>query len=607
MTRIAVIDQDSCKPKKCNYECISICPINKSKKGIAIEADIPSRSKPVIYEDICIGCGLCIKVCPFDAISIVNLPEELEEEAVHRYSVNGFKLYGLPIPKAGQVVGIIGKNGTGKTTAIKILAGELKPNLGNLEKEVDYDDIIKMFRGSELQTYFQKLANKKIRAAHKIQYIDLVPRHIKGSVKELLKKADERNNSIELAKELNLDKIFDRDVKNLSGGELQKLVIAATLSKDADIYIFDEPSSYLDIKERIKVSKIIMNEAKNNKYFIVVEHDLAVLDYLSNYVHIMYGEPGVYGITSKPYGVRVGINNFLDGYLPSENMRIRKDPIQFRRLSAESLNLSSEANKNSYKYLEWTNVSIARGSFVLNSEQGYVMNGEVIGIVGPNAIGKTTFIKFLAGELQPEGGNIISYKELKISYKPQYVGPEMFPENATVEEILRSANPESVIPNSWLYLELIQKLNLNKMFDRQARSLSGGEMQKVAIASSLSSNADIYLLDEPSAHLDVEERLAVAKIIRRLTEMRKVVAFVAEHDIIILDFISDRIMVFDGEPGIKGNAKTPKDTKKAMNDLLSELNITIRRDEDSGRPRINKEGAYLDRLQKSKNEYYATA
>ncbi|MGC8566188.1 MAG: ATP-binding cassette domain-containing protein, partial [Caldisphaera sp.] len=215
MTRIAVIDQDSCKPKKCNYECISICPINKSKKGIAIEADIPSRSKPVIYEDICIGCGLCIKVCPFDAISIVNLPEELEEEAVHRYSVNGFKLYGLPIPKAGQVVGIIGKNGTGKTTAIKILAGELKPNLGNLEKEVDYDDIIKMFRGSELQTYFQKLANKKIRAAHKIQYIDLVPRHIKGSVKELLKKADERNNSIELAKELNLDKIFDRDVKNL--------------------------------------------------------------------------------------------------------------------------------------------------------------------------------------------------------------------------------------------------------------------------------------------------------------------------------------------------------------------------------------------------------
>ncbi|MDP8003358.1 MAG: ribosome biogenesis/translation initiation ATPase RLI, partial [Caldisphaera sp.] len=317
MTRIAVIDQDSCKPKKCNYECISICPINKSKKGIAIEADIPSRSKPVIYEDICIGCGLCIKVCPFDAISIVNLPEELEEEAVHRYSVNGFKLYGLPIPKAGQVVGIIGKNGTGKTTAIKILAGELKPNLGNLEKEVDYDDIIKMFRGSELQTYFQKLANKKIRAAHKIQYIDLVPRHIKGSVKELLKKADERNNSIELAKELNLDKIFDRDVKNLSGGELQKLVIAATLSKDADIYIFDEPSSYLDIKERIKVSKIIMNEAKNNKYFIVVEHDLAVLDYLSNYVHIMYGEPGVYGITSKPYGVRVGINNFLDGYLPS--------------------------------------------------------------------------------------------------------------------------------------------------------------------------------------------------------------------------------------------------------------------------------------------------
>jgi ATP-binding cassette subfamily E protein 1 len=603
MTRIAVIDDDSCKPKKCNYECISVCPINKSKKGVAIEADTSSRGKPIIYEDVCIGCGLCIKVCPFEAISIVNLPEELEEESVHRYGVNGFKLYGLPIPKNGQVVGILGKNGTGKTTAIKILAGELKPNLGILDKEVSYDEIIRRFRGSELQTYFQKIVNKKIRAAHKIQYIDLVPRHIKGDVKTLLQKADERGTALELGKQLGLDKIFDRDVRNLSGGELQKLLIAATLSKDADIYIFDEPSSYLDIKERINVSKIIMNEAKRNKYFIIVEHDLAVLDYLSDYIHIIYGDPGVYGVVSKPYGVRVGINNYLDGYLPSENMRIRKDPIQFRKLASESI---VNTDNKTYKYLEWDNVNIVRGSFKLDVEAGYVMNGEVVGVVGPNAIGKTTFIKFLAGELKPENGNIITYRELKISYKPQYIGPEMFPEGLRVEDVLKLANPESIIPNSWLYLELIQKLNLNKMFDREARSLSGGEMQKLAIAATLSSNADLYLLDEPSAHLDVEERLAIGKIIRRLTEIRKVTAFVAEHDIIILDFISDRIIVFNGEPGIHGHADAPKETKKAMNKLLSELKITIRRDAESGRPRINKEGAYLDRLQKTKGEYYAT-
>ncbi|MCE4624161.1 MAG: ribosome biogenesis/translation initiation ATPase RLI [Caldisphaeraceae archaeon] len=605
MTRVAVIDDKSCKPKKCNYECISVCPINKSKRGIAIDADRSAKAKPIIYEDVCIGCNLCVKACPFGAISIINLPEDLEKNVTHRYGKNGFKLYGLPIPKPGHVIGILGKNGTGKTTAIRILAGEIIPNLGNVEEEVEYDDIIRRFRGSELQAYFQRLANKSVRVAHKIQYIDLVPRHIKGSVRELLKKADEKGNSLELAKRLGLDKVFDRNVKDLSGGEIQKLVIAATLSKEADVYIFDEPSSYLDIRERVNASKLIMDEVKNDKYFLVVEHDLALLDYLSNYIHIMYGEPGVYGITSKPYGVRAGINNFLDGYLPSENMLIRKEPIQFKRiLLQQAKGIGDDKN---YKYLEWSHARISRGSFQLEVEDGYAMNGEVIGIVGPNAIGKSTFISFLAGALEAEEGSVITYGGVEISYKPQYVGPETFPEGHTVKEVLASSNPEALIPNSWLYLELIKKLNLHKLFDRKTRTLSGGEIQKLAIAATLSKEANIYLLDEPSAHLDVEERLAVAKIIRRLTEMRKVTAFVAEHDIVVLDFISDRIMVFVGEPSIRGVARRPKEPKKAMNDILSELNITIRRDEQSGRPRINKEGAYLDRLQKSRKEYYATA
>ncbi len=601
MARIAVIDYEVCKPKKCSYECIRVCPVNKTGKGTAIEADMHSRDKPVIYEDVCIGCGLCVKACPFKAISIVNVPEELEEEAVHRYGPNAFKLYGLPAPKPGQILGLIGKNGTGKTTAVRILAGEIKPNLGRVEDLPDWSEVIRRFRGSELQPYLENLSQGKLRVAHKIQYVDLVPRKLKGPVGKLLERADERGVARELAKELGLDKVWDRDIRKLSGGELQKTVIVAALSKDADVYIFDEPSSYLDVRERVRVARLIRREVKGSKYFIVVEHDLAVLDYLSDLVSILYGEPGVYGVVSKPYGVRNGINYFLDGYLPAENMRIRREPITFARPSSGE-ERSGEAEK---KLLEWGDLKVSLDGFTLEAEAGEAWGGEVIGIVGPNGIGKTTFIRVIAGKIKPRDGWVAVLGGYTVSYKPQYISPEVFPEGATVEDVLRTVNPSSVAPGSWIYIELVKKLRLDRLFDREARSLSGGEMQKLAIAAALAREADIYLLDEPSAYLDVEERLAVAKIIRRLTETRKAVAFVVEHDLILQDLISDKLIVILGEPGVHGKASKPMPVHRGMNVFLKDLGVTVRTDPQTGRPRVNKEGSYLDRLQRTRGEYYA--
>ncbi len=605
MTRIAVVDYELCKPRKCNHECITLCPINKSGRSVAIEAKAELKGKPTIYEDACIGCGICVKACPFKAIYIVNLPEELEKDATHRYGPNSFKLYSLPMPKPGQIVGIIGRNGTGKTTAVRILAGEIKPNLGRYDDPPDWNEIIRRFRGSELQPYFQKLSSGRIKVAHKIQYIDLVPRHIKGKTKDLLRRADERGIALDIAKELGLNPSLDKDIRKLSGGEMQKFLIAAVMSKDADIYIFDEPSSYLDIRERVRVAKMIRREIKPNKYYVVVEHDLAMLDYLSDQVSIIYGEPGVYGIVSRPYGSRAGINNFLEGYLPAENMRIRKDPIVFRKaLGEEGERSKASGKKESFKLVEWGDIGIEIEGFILSVNAGELWAGEVIGIVGPNAIGKTTFIRVLAGEIEPKEGWVARLGDYTISYKPQYISPEMFPDEATVESLLRKVNPETLIPGSWLYVELVKKFKLDKYFDREARKLSGGEMQKLAIALTLANNAEIYLLDEPSAHLDVEERLSVAKAIRRIVENKGAAAFVVEHDIIIQDFVSDKIMVFRGEPGVKGHAGEPLPVKRGMNMFLKDLSITMRRDPQTYRPRINKEGSYLDRLQKAKGVHY---
>jgi len=124
---------------------------------------------------------------------------------------------------------------------------------------------------------------------------------------------------------------MDREVGVLSGGELQRFAIAAVAVQMSDVYMFDEPSSYLDVKQRLTaahmIRSLVENENGDSRYVLVVEHDLAVLDYLSDYVCVLYGAPGGYGVVTMPFSVRVGINAFLAGYVPTENLRFRDDSL----------------------------------------------------------------------------------------------------------------------------------------------------------------------------------------------------------------------------------------------------------------------------------------
>jgi len=557
-----------------------------------VEAIRFEDTKPLIVEALCSGCGICVKKCPFNAISIVNLPDELENECSHRFGPNTFKLYRLPTPSPGTVLGLLGKNGIGKTTTLKILSGEVKPNLGNYESPPSWSDIIKYFRGSVLQDYFQRMSEGKLKVVHKLPYVDKIARAVSGKVGELLKKVDERGILEDVATRLELKNIWDRPLEALSGGELQRVAVAAAICREADVYLFDEPSSYLDVKQRLEVARAIRSLKREEKIIVVAEHDLAIIDYLSDQICIFYGEAGVYGIVSHVHGVRTGINIYLQGYIPDENIRFRKEAITFHE---KPPTISFGAGET---LLKWDRLEKTYGGFKLVAHPGEIRKGEIVGILGPNGIGKTTFVKILAGLEKTDDGK--EFKELAVSYKPQYISAEY---EGTVQELLTSIAKDD-FTSGWYKAEILQPLGITPLLERNIAELSGGELQKVAIAACLSRRAELYLLDEPSAYLDVEERLNMARTIRRVIEARNATAFVVEHDVVAQDFIADRLMVFTGEPGIRGIANPPTSLRDGMNAFLKEMNVTFRRDPVTKRPRVNKEGSKLDKYQKEIGEYY---
>ncbi|PXF51152.1 MAG: ribosome biogenesis/translation initiation ATPase RLI [Candidatus Methanophagaceae archaeon] len=646
--RIAILKRDKCQPKKCEQECVKYCPmVRTGAETIVLSGsaggDGSGDGKPKISEELCEGCGICVKKCPFDAISIIGLPEELKGEETHRYGENGFVLYGMPIPKPGKVVGLVGENGTGKSTAIKILSGLQVPNLGSVEKVVEdevvdaeakggWNAIIKKYAGSELQNYFNALQKDKIKVAYKPQNIDAIPKFFDGKVRELLESTDESGTGAgagagagagtgagaveRLVKNFGLEEAVEREVKDLSGGELQRVAVVACLVRDADFYFFDEITPYLDIYQRVSVAKQIKEslcgdrdgDGNGEKSVVVVEHDLAVLDMLADYVHLLYGSPGEYGVVTMPKSTNRGINEYLSGFLQAENVRIRDKPIEFtahpprEKQEARSVFIEYEGFEKSYGGVGGEgegSEGVEGKGFVLAAKAGSVEKGEVLGVVGRNAIGKSTFLKVLAGETEPTAGAGGSGKvllDIKISYKPQYVrgASEMSVKDFIYSLKLTDADA----------VEVLAPLGIRKLEEKQMKDLSGGELQSVAVAACLCQPADLYILDEPSAHLDVEQKVRLIKTVRRFAERRGVSMLVVDHDIYLIDLLSDRLMVFDGVPGVWGESKGCFGMQEGMNLFLQDLGVTFRRDLSTLRPRINKIGSAKDREQKAEGKYY---
>jgi ATP-binding cassette, sub-family E, member 1 len=496
LTRVAIVKSERCKPKKCNQECRRQCPVVRLGK-LCIEVT-PASKIAFISETLCIGCGICVKKCPFEAISIINLPKSLEKEQTHRYGPNSFKLHRLPMPRPGQVLGLVGTNGIGKSTALKILAGKQKPNLGRFETPPDWSEILVHFRGSELQNYFTKILEDNLKAIIKPQYVDHIPKAVQGKVIDIMTSKNQLNNMDAVLTELDLNHVRDRNVENLSGGELQRFAIGVVIVQQGDVYMFDEPSSYLDVKQRLQAARIIRSVVEGAEN----QGKYSLLTRSPDFICCLYGTPSAYGVVTMPFSVREGINIFLAGFVPTENLRFRDEELNFK-LTASVEETEDHERVAMYSYPAMTKtMRQADQQFLLHVEEGSFTDSEIVVMLGENGTGKTTFIRMLAGLLKSdeqaqaeesgdvEGAYQYGVPHLNVSYKPQKISPKF---QGTVRQLLHKKIREAYVHPQFVS-DVMKPMSMDAILDNGVQNLSGGELQRVAIVMALGTPADIYLV-----------------------------------------------------------------------------------------------------------------
>jgi ATP-binding cassette subfamily E protein 1 len=606
--RIAIVNKDKCKPTKCKRECISGCPPQQRGKEVIRLVDIEDVGKPMqhtkpmtkkqiaqIVENDCIGCNMCVKRCPFDAISIVNLPHTNPADLVHQYGPNSFRLYKLPELGTNRVVGIIGENGVGKTTLINILCGRQIPSAAT---DATQQAFVAKYRGSTMHTYLTKLYRGELRCTIKEQ-------KIKQTATQNQTVAEFIGTTVavdaHMYREFAIDTLCSKRMFELSGGELQRVLCYSTISQQADVYIFDEPSNFLDIKQRLVVSRYIRKLATVGKYVIVIDHDMSMLDYMADEVHIIYGKANSYGIVSGTIQTAEGINQYLDGFIVSENVRFRAEPFKLQAPQTDASD-TIPSGKNHVCEISYSDITVTYPGFQLNIPADTItLNHAMYVILGENGTGKTTLMQTLASTT----GLTVSMKEQTLSFTG---GEKGCP---SVEAVFYAKIREAYLDPVFIH-EVIDPLGIRDLLGQRMDLLSGGNLQKVLLVLCLGTPADVYFVDEPSANLDIEKRLAVIRVLNKFVSRTGKCMFVVEHDIMMAVAFAQspysKIISIEGHVSpsmVQSTVSTHLEFGEGICRFLKQLGITMRVAQKNNRPRINKHGSQIEKGQLLSGNYYA--
>jgi ATP-binding cassette subfamily E protein 1 len=229
-----------------------------------------------------------------------------------------------------------------------------------------------------------------------------------------------------------------------------------------------------------------------------------------------------------PFSVREGINIFLAGFVPTENLRFRDEELNFK-LTTATENVEDIERVALYNYPAMTKTMTQEDQrFVLHVEEGTFTDSEILVMLGENGTGKTTFIRMLAGLLKSDeqaaaeaSGDrdlaaSLGVPQLNVSYKPQKISPKF---TGTVRQLLHKKIRDAYIHPQFVS-DVMKPMSMDPILDNGVQNLSGGELQRVAIVMALGTPADIYLLDEPSAYLDSEQRIATSKVMNVTNQLK---------------------------------------------------------------------------------------